>query len=87
MLTPKMVRPDAKGRITLGHLTDGVSGYSVTKDKSNKIILVPYVEIPEKEKWLFENKAALESVKRGLKNAAEGKIHDLGSFSKFIKDE
>jgi len=44
----KMVRPDSKGRITLGRLAAGISGFSVTVDKGNKIILEPYAEIPQK---------------------------------------
>ena len=33
--------------------------------------------IPSSEAWLYKNKEALESVKRGLKNAAEGKVSKL----------
>ena len=40
-MLPKMVRPDAKGRITLGHLAKGVSGYTVTETSDHKIILAP----------------------------------------------
>lgn len=70
----KTVRPDSKGRITLGHLAHGVSSYIITRDKYNRIILEPRVEIPAKEKWLFDNKTALNQVKRGLKDFATGCI-------------
>lgn len=83
----KMVRPDAKGRITLGHLADGVSGFFVTKTSDHKIILEPYAEIPAKEKWLFDNKDALKKVKQGLKDAAAGHLSEKGSFAKFLKDD
>jgi len=33
--------------------------------------------IPSSEAWLYKNKEALESVKRGLKDAAEGKVSKL----------
>jgi hypothetical protein len=33
--------------------------------------------IPSSEKWLYKNKKALESVQRGLKQAARGKIKKL----------
>jgi len=33
--------------------------------------------ISPSEKWLYENKAALKSVQRGLKRAAEGKVKKL----------
>lgn len=87
MHAPKIVRPDSKGRITLGHLADGVSKFAITIGKHNTIILEPYVEIPQKEKWLFENEAATQSVKRGIKEASEGKLRNLGSFSKHLKDK
>ena len=37
----------------------------------------PVAEIPASELWLFQNKEAIESVKRGLKDAAEGRISKL----------
>jgi hypothetical protein len=33
--------------------------------------------IPSAEKWLYKNKKALESVQKGLKQAARGKIKKL----------
>jgi len=33
--------------------------------------------IPSSEKWLYKNKKALESVQRGLKQAAKGKVRKL----------
>lgn len=65
----KMVRPDSKGRITLGRLAQGVSGFSVIKDENNRLILEPYAEIPAREKWLFDNnKSDLEKVKEDAKD-------------------
>lgn len=86
-MTIKMVRPDAKGRITLGHLADGVSGFAVTKDKDNRIILEPYTEIPFSERWLFENKPALNKVKQGLKDSALGRVSARESFAHYINED
>ena len=87
-MLPKIVRPDAKGRITLGHkLTKDVSGYRVTETKNHQIILDPCVEIPAREKWLFKNKTALKKVKRGLKDAEQGRLLKRGGFSKFSDDD
>ena len=84
----KIVRPDAKGRVTLGpDLTRGVSGYAVTQTKDHKIILEPRVEIPAREKWLFENKTALKKVERGLQDAAHDCLSKKGSFAKFSYDD
>lgn len=87
LMLVKMLRPDSKGRITLGSLAKGVSGFSVTETKDHKIILEPYSEIPLSEKWLFDNHAALKKVSDGLKEADAGDLIDRGSFSKFLKDE
>lgn len=83
----KMVRPDAKGRITLGHLADGVSGYLLTETADHKIILEPYTEIPVREKWLFDNKHVLKQVDQGLNDAAEGRLSKKGGFAQFIEDD
>lgn len=82
----KRVRPDAKGRIPLGDLAAGVSSFSVSLE-GDKIILQPYSEIPSSEKWLFENKIALNSLKKGLQQAAEGKVKSKGSFAKYADDD
>lgn len=82
----KKVKPDTKGRILLGKIAEGVSSYTVIKD-NDRLILEPNVEIPAKEKWLWENKNALKSVKNGLQDAAEGRVKSRGSFAKFADDE
>lgn len=87
MKEDKILRPDAKGRITLGALAENVSSYRVCLDEeTNNIILIPYTEIPLSEQWLFSNKKALEKVRRGLKQSFEGKTVSRGSFSKYIQD-
>ena len=83
----KTVRPDAKGRITLGQLAQGISSFIVTIDKHNRIILHPRIEIPAQEKWLFNNKAALSKVKKGLQDSAAKRVHRRGSFAKYMEDE
>ena len=68
------VRPDSKGRITLGAYAKGVSSYRIHQEKDGRLILEPYKEIPAREAWLFENDAALTKVRKGLKEAAAGKV-------------
>ena len=82
----KKIRPDAKGRIFLGVLAEGVSSYTVIKDHG-RIILEPNVEIPAKEKWLWENKKALQQVTKGLKDSAASRTKSRGSFAQFVDDE
>jgi len=81
------IRPDAKGRITLGVLARGVSSFHATVDSKGRIILEPFAEIPAREKWLFENKDALNAVREGLTQAAEGRTTSRGSFARFANDE
>lgn len=82
----KTVRPDSKGRITLGTLAKGISSFTISQDEHNRIILEPFVEIPVREQWLLKNKKALNQIKQGLKDAAEGRLKKRGSFAKY-KDE
>lgn len=60
----------------------------ITDTKGNKMAAVIDMEelkrieavldiIPPSEKWLYNNKQALESVQRGLKQAAKGKLRKL----------
>jgi hypothetical protein len=79
------LRPDAKGRITLGKLAEGVSSYRARRQKDGKIVLEPFVEIPAEERWLWENKEALASVKQGKADAKAGRLVSLGSFKKYLK--
>ena len=87
MATPVTLRPDAKGRIALGKLARGVSSFHASIDESGRIILEPYAEIPAREKWLFDNQPALAAVKRGLSQAAAGRVKSRGSFARFANDE
>ena len=80
------VRPDSKGRITLGKVARGVSSYGVRVFGDGRVQLDPYAEIPARERWLYKNPKALASVLRGLKESEEGKVHDLGSFARYANE-
>ena len=79
-------KPDAQGRIVIGkeHVNDT---YAVEKLSNGDILLRPVVVIHKQEAWLFNNEGALASVKRGLKQAARGETHDLGSFADHAREE
>ncbi len=83
MLSEKVLRPDSKGRICLGKLARGISSFRVSIDDRQRIVLEPFAEIPAKEKWLFDNPDARESVRRGLVDAAQGRVADRGSFAQY----
>ena len=80
------VRPDTKGRVSLGKRTMGVSSYILKEDQEGRILLEPLVEIPAREKWLFENRKALGSVKKGLDQSEKNETQSLGSFAKFVQE-
>jgi hypothetical protein len=78
------VRPDSRGRVALGSYAKGVSSYRIHQEKDGRLILEPYREIPAHEACLYENKAALTKVRKGLKDVEAGKVSRRGDFSKFI---
>jgi hypothetical protein len=43
--------------------------------------------VPEKGHWLYKNPDALRSVLKGIRDAEEGKLYDLGSFAEYAKDD
>jgi hypothetical protein len=69
------VRPDAKRRVVLQkvQVQEGVS-YHIYSNSIGQILLDPQVTIPASEAWLFNNPKALASVRRGLSDAAKGKV-------------
>ena len=80
------VKPDSKGRITLGKFARGVSSFAVRVDAEGRVILEPFAEVPARERWLFLNKTARGKVLRGLEDAAAGRVRSLGSFAKHARD-
>jgi len=80
------VRPDAKGRVALGSFAKGVSSFRIHQEKDGRLILEPFKEIPAREAWLYENKVALDKVRKGLAQAKAGKVSKRGDFSKFVVD-
>lgn len=81
------VRPDSKGRVTLSQLTKGVSSFNVSKDADGRLLLEPMVEIPAREKWLFDNKDVLKSVHRGLADSKAGRTKSRGDFAQFVDED
>jgi len=85
--TRKTLRPDSKGRVTLGNLAAGASSFRAYVDQAGNIVLEPQVEVPAPEAWLWRNAAALASVRRGLADSAAGRVVDLGSFAQFANED
>lgn len=68
---------DERNRLTLGELPEGLKRVRIYKNDRGEVLLQPVIEIPASEAWLFRNEEALKSIKKGLKDASEGKISKL----------
>lgn len=87
-LVARNVRPDSKNRVSLGSAVadlDRDASFTIYKDSEGRFILEPHVSVPLAEAWLFRNKAARDSVGRGLSQIDSAK--KLGSFAKFAEDD
>lgn len=84
------VRPDPQGRISLRKSqapNSRATAYRTYRGKGGEILLMPIVEIPERELWVHENPEVKASIMRGLEQSTRGEVHDLGSFSQYLKEE
>jgi hypothetical protein len=81
---------DSKHRITLGGKLTKVLGkrlnaeaYQIFICRNGDILLRPTVSIPSNEAWVYQNPAVIGKVRKGLRDAQEGKterVDDLDSF-------
>jgi hypothetical protein len=55
--------------------------------EGGRIILEPVIQVPAEDHWLYNNPEALASLMKGIKDAEEGRLHDLGSFEKYAKED
>lgn len=84
-LVSEFARPDAKKRLSLGDAAQGATAYNIYCNSIGQLILDPVKIIPASEIWLYENPQAIESVKQGLRESAEGKSVYRGSFAKHAR--
>ena len=70
---------DSRNRLFLGTIIKslGSTRVKIYVDLQGLILVRPMVEIPASEAWLFKNKKALASVRKGLEEAAEGEVSEL----------
>jgi hypothetical protein len=89
-LVSGLMKLDNKKRVSLGAVfsgsRDAATAYNVYKNTIGQIVLDPVRVIPESEVWLFKNRAALQAVERGSKQAADGETEYLGTFAEFLED-
>jgi glycine cleavage system aminomethyltransferase T len=83
-LLKDIVQPDSRGRLSIGAVAKGKS-YRVMVNNDGQILLDPVVAIPERELWLWQNPEAIASVQRGIQQAADGELNDMGDFSQYAE--
>ncbi len=72
------IKPDAKRRIVLPKInTLPDVTYQIYTNSLGQIVLDSQVTIPASEAWLYANEEAISAVRRGLQEAAQGKISKL----------
>ena len=85
-LVSEFAQPDAKKRLSLGEALRGATAYNIYRNPLGQLILDPVKTVPASEMWLYENAEALASVKQGLRESAQGKNVDRGSFARFAEE-
>lgn len=72
------VKPDAKRRVVLPDIVvEADITYHIYHNSVGQILLDPQVTIPASEVWLFKNPAAIASVRKGLADAARGRVSKI----------
>ncbi len=71
----KAVKPDAKKRVVLPKQLVGEDiTFHIYSNSLGQILLDPQITVPASEAWLFKNPEALNLVRQGLAEAANGKL-------------
>ena len=68
---------DERNRLTVGEILKGYKRVRLYQNDSGEVLLQPIAEIPASELWLFRNPEAINEVRVGLRDAAEGKVSRL----------
>jgi len=64
---------DVRGRVNLGHRFAGTE-VVIDDTDPNRVTVTPLISIPKREQWLYRNRKALASVRRGVFEARAGKF-------------
>ena len=91
---PVDTRPlDSKHRITLGGRLQRlmmrkikIDAYQIFVGKGGDILLRPAVSIPSSEAWVYNNPEVIGKVRKGLREAGEGKTEKVNDLEGFLND-
>lgn len=90
---PNKIQMDDKCRICLSSFLskeerEQLSSFRISRQEDGKIVLDPLVEIPAREHWIYKNPEALAALMRGIEDAKNGRIVDVGiDFLQFLDNE
>jgi hypothetical protein len=68
---------DERKRLCVGDFLKNFKRVKMYQNTQGDILISPVVEIPASEAWIFKDKKTLESIKRGLEDAAKGRISKI----------
>ena len=63
-----------------------IDSYQVFVGKEGDILLRPAVSVPSNEAWIYRNSEVIGKVRRGLKEAAGGKVEKADDLEGFLND-
>lgn len=82
---------DSKHRITLGGRLQKlmmsrmkIDSYQVFVGKEGDILLRPAVSIPSNEAWVYRNPEVIARIRKGLREAGEGKVEKVDNLENFL---
>jgi hypothetical protein len=87
--TSMEVELDSRQRLPLAKVVQGSQHrFRVERQPGGELLLTPIVSISERELAMLKNPEAMASLRKGVSDAAEGKVvrHGPGYFSKRVAD-
>lgn len=85
-LTSKKLIPDARGRVSLKGFADNVDSFRAEKLEDGSILLTPFVEIPQREAWIYKNPSAIKKLEKGISQIGKEKPKYLGDFTQYANE-
>ncbi len=83
---------DSKHRITLGGRLAGLLGkrmkaeaYQIFVGRNGDILLRPAVSIPSNEAWIYQNPQVIGKLRKGLREAGEGKTERVDDLESYLR--
>lgn len=68
------VKSDDKRRVMLKRVKKSSAMYRIYENSLGQVFLDPIVTIPASEAWLFEDKALLATVQKGIRESIKGVV-------------